>query len=95
VDHLLLTWAFGISGAVSMLLVVSYLRLVVSDGFAFGPAAAAQGIYQVGFGLAHFWTGFTGLSVTILGILTLFFMMQVTGRTDWEEVFASEKPSPA
>ncbi len=55
-----------IASATSVLLVTSYLRLVVSPRFAFVEAAAAQIIYLVGFSLAHFWEGFTGLAVTVL-----------------------------
>jgi inner membrane protein involved in colicin E2 resistance len=90
-DHLAVHPAFAVSSAVSLLLVTSYLRLVVSDGFAFGPAALAQLIYQVGFSLAHFWEGFTGLTVTVLGILTLFVLMQLTGRQDWNDVFQKKQ----
>ena len=31
--------------------------------------------------------GCTGLSITILCIITLFIVMQFTGRVDWEELF--------
>ena len=93
-DHLAVYPAFAISSAVSLLLVTSYMRLVVSDGFAFGPSALAQLIYQVGFSLAHFWEGFTGLTVTLLGILTLFVLMQLTGRQDWNVVFQKKQAVP-
>lgn len=88
VDHMALLPAFVMSSAVSLVLVVSYLRLVVSARFAFIEAALAQVLYLVGFSLAHFWEGFTGLTVTILSILTLFLLMQLTGRVRWSEVFA-------
>lgn len=83
VDHIHIAPAFALSSAVSVFLVVSYLRLVVSSRFAFGEAAAAQLVYLVGFSLAHFWDGFTGLTVTVLSILTLFLLMQLTGRVRW------------
>jgi hypothetical protein len=83
VDHIHLVPAFILSSATSVLLVVSYLRLVVSPRFAFVEAAAAQLVYLIGFSLAHFWEGFTGLAVTILSILTLFLLMQLTGRIRW------------
>lgn len=86
-DHLPVEAAFGLASVVSVLLVVSYLRLVVSDRFAFGPVAIAQLIYLVGFSLAHFWDGYTGLTVTVLSVLTLFVLMQLTGRVDWEAEF--------
>ena len=86
VDHIHLATAFALSSAVSIVLVVSYLRLVVSPRFAFVEAGAAQLVYLIGFSLAHFWDGFTGLTVTVLSILTLFILMQMTGRVRWSEV---------
>jgi inner membrane protein involved in colicin E2 resistance len=88
-DHLTVPWAFGVSSVVSLLLVVSYLRLVVSPKFALREAALGQLVYLVGFSLAHFWEGYTGLTVTVLAILTLFLLMQATGRLRWAEVLAS------
>jgi inner membrane protein involved in colicin E2 resistance len=88
VNHLTIEAAFVLCSCVSGLLVVSYLRLVVSAQFALREAAIAQVIYQVGFSLAHFWEGFTGLTVTVLAILTLFALMQLTGRVKWSEVMA-------
>ncbi len=95
VDHLTIGVAFALSSAVSVLLVVSYLRLVVSPRFAFVEAAAAQLIYLVGFSLAHFWEGFTGLTVTVLSILTLFLLMQMTGRIRWSAGLSPRSPSRA
>ncbi|MEL6341482.1 MAG: inner membrane CreD family protein [Myxococcota bacterium] len=86
-DHLPVEAAFALASVASVVLVVSYLRLVVSDRFAFGPVAAAQLIYLVGFSLAHFWEGYTGLTVTILSVLTLFVLMQLTGHVNWEDEF--------
>lgn len=91
-DHLTVPWAFGISSVVSMILVVSYLRLVVSPKFALREAALGQLIYLIGFSLAHFWEGYTGLTVTVLAILTLFVLMQATGRMKWAEVLAPNLP---
>ena len=85
VDHLQIVPAFALSSGVSVLLLVSYLRLVVSARFAFVEAAAAEIVYLVGFSLAHFWEGFTGLTVTVLSIVTLFVLMQVTGRVRWAD----------
>lgn len=90
VDHLPVEVAFGLSAAVSVFLVVSYLRLVVGAQFAWREAGIAQLVYLVGFSLAHFWDGFTGLTVTVLGIGTLFALMQLTGRIKWSEVFAGK-----
>jgi hypothetical protein len=88
VDHLSVEVAFALSSVVSMLLVVTYLRLVVSNTFAFREAAIAQLLYLIGFSLAHFWEGFTGLTITVLAIATLFVLMQLTGRVRWHEVLS-------
>jgi hypothetical protein len=88
VDHLTVESAFALCSCVSVFLVVSYLRLVVSAGFALREAAFAQIVYLIGFSLAHFWEGFTGLTVTVLAIVTLFALMQLTGRVRWSEVMS-------
>jgi len=85
-DRLPVAQAFGLASVVSVVLVVSYLRLVVSTRFALVEAGLAQLVYLVCFSLAHFWQGFTGLTVTVLSILTLFLVMQLTGRIQWSEV---------
>lgn len=91
VDHISVHAAFAICSAVSVFLVVSYLRLVVGMHFAALEAGVAQLIYLVLFSYAFFFEGFTGLAITIGAILTLFVVMQVTGRTRWSEQFA-QKP---
>ncbi len=87
VDHIDIHVAFILSSAVSIGLVVSYLRLVVGTRFALIEAGLSQFIYLVLFSYAHFFRGLTGLTVTIGAILTLFVMMQLTGRIDWEKKF--------
>jgi hypothetical protein len=89
-DHLPVAWAFGLSAGVSVLLVVSYLRLAVGSRFAFVEAGLAQLLYLVGFSMAHFWEGYTGLTVTVLGVVTLFGLMQLTGRIQWAEVLSGK-----
>lgn len=93
-DLLPLEFAFGLASAVSVLLSVTYLRLVVGGRFALVEAGLAQVLYQVGFGAAHFYDGLTGLTITVLGIVTLFALMQLTGRIKWGEVFANVDVSP-
>ena len=96
VDHISIHAAMAISSVVSVLLVVSYLRLVVGMRFAALEAGTAQLVYLVLFSYAFFWRGFTGLSITIIAIVTLFVVMQATGRIRWSEHFAarSRKPLP-
>jgi inner membrane protein involved in colicin E2 resistance len=91
-DHLPIEGAFALCSVVSVALVVSYLRLVVSSTFAYREAALAQVVYLIGFSLAHFWEGFTGLTVTVLAILTLFLLMQLTGRVRWSELLSRDTP---
>jgi inner membrane protein involved in colicin E2 resistance len=88
VDHVSIHLAFAISSAVSIFLVVSYLRLVVGMHFASREAALAQFVYLVMFSYAFFLKGFTGLAITIGSVVTLFVAMQVTGRIRWAEKFA-------
>jgi inner membrane protein involved in colicin E2 resistance len=87
VDHMSIHVSFAIAAAVSVFLVVSYLRLVVGIRFASREAALAQFIYLVMFSYAFFLKGFTGLAITIGSVLTLFVVMQITGRIRWAERF--------
>ncbi len=87
VDLINIHKAFWICAAVSVLLVVSYLRLVAGMKFAVLYAGAAQLVFLIGFSYAFFWTGYTGLAITIAAIVTLFVLMQATGRLNWNEVF--------
>jgi hypothetical protein len=92
VDHVSIHASFAIAAAVSTFLVVSYLRLVVGFGFATREAAIAQFIYLVMFSYAFFLKGFTGLAITIGSVLTLFVVMQMTGRIRWSEKFSVKPP---
>lgn len=82
-DHVDIHVAFAISSAVSILLVVSYLRVVAGPAFAFLRAGVAQLVFLVLFSYAFFFEGYTGLTVTIGAIVTLFVLMQLTARVDW------------
>lgn len=90
VDHVSIHAAFAVSSVVSIFLVISYLRLVVGTRFAAREAGLAQFIYLVMFSYAFFFKGFTGLAVTIGSILTLFVVMQITGRVRWAEKFSAQ-----
>ncbi len=98
VDHVNVHGAFWICAAVSVVLVVSYMRLVAGAKFALSYVAAAQLIYLIGFSYAFFWKGYTGLTVVVGAILTLFLLMQSTGRVKWHDGFeraaAPEMPPP-
>jgi len=95
VDHISIHLAFLICSAVSVFLVVSYLRLVVGPRFALVEAGTAQFIYLVLFSYAFFLQGFTGLAVTAGCIVTLFVVMQMTARIRWAEQFRRPLVSPS
>jgi len=88
VDHVSIHVAFVICSAVSILLLMSYLRLVAGMRAALLEAGLAQFVYLVLFSYAFFFEGFTGLAITIGAILTLFIAMQTTARIQWAEKFA-------
>jgi len=90
-DQVEFIWAFSLSAAVSVFLVVSYLRLIFGNRFAFGYAGLAQVVYLVLFSYAFFFKGLTGLTITVGAILTLFVLMQVTAKVNWKQVFALKR----
>ena len=89
VDHISIHNAFLLSSLVSVFLVVSYLRLVAGTRFAIARAGLAQFVFLVLFSYAFFFEGYTGLTVTVGAIVTLFVLMQATARLEWAAVFAS------
>ncbi len=87
VDHVSIHAAFVLCSMVSIILVVSYMRIVAGNRFAFVEVGVAQLVYLIGFSYAFFFEGFTGLAVTIGSIITLFAVMQATARIDWAQKF--------
>jgi Inner membrane protein CreD len=88
VDRIPLEAAFAICSVVSMFLTITYLRLVIGWRFAAFEAGIVQLIYLVLFSWALFDEGWSGLTITIGAIITLFVAMQLTGRIHWSERFA-------
>jgi hypothetical protein len=91
VDHISIHTAFVICSVVSLFLVITYMRLVVGNRFAILQVGISQLIYLVFFSYTFFLESFTGLTVTVMCIVTLFIVMQMTGRLDWSKVFASSE----
>ena len=91
VDHVSIHVAFVIASVVSLFLVASYLRLVVGWDFALRYAAPAQLVYLVLFSYAFFFAGYAGLTITIGSVISLFAVMQMTGRVRWAELFAARR----
>lgn len=83
VDHVDIHAAFAVAAAASLFLVVSYLRVVGGDRLAFRQAGLAQLVYLVLFNYAFFFDGYTGLTVTVGAVLTLFVLMRLTAPVDW------------
>ena len=94
VDHLDIHVSFLIASAVSVFLVVTYLVKVAGMTFAVQRAAVAQLVFLVLFSYAFFFEGYSGLTVTIGSILTLFVLMQATAKVNWNEVFAGPNVPP-
>ncbi|HTA37880.1 MAG TPA: inner membrane CreD family protein [Candidatus Acidoferrales bacterium] len=88
VDRIPIEVAFAICSVVSMALTITYLRLVVGWQFAAVESGIAQFLYLVLFSYALFNEGWAGLAITCGAIVTLFAMMQLTGRVSWRERFA-------
>lgn len=95
VDHVPVPAALAVASAVSVGLVVSYVRLVAGLRFALVEVGGAQLVYLVGFAYTFFLEGFTGLAVTGLSVATLFVVMQATGRVDWEHLLARPERAPS
>ena len=96
VDHLDVHASFALAAATSVFLVVSYLRLVGGWRFAVLKAGAAQVVFLVLFSYAFFFEGYTGLTLAVGAVVTLFVLMQLTARVDWEEALGGRRsPLPA
>lgn len=92
VDHISIHSAFWICSAVSVFLVLTYMRIVVGAKFALFEVGLSQFVYLVLFSYSFFFKGYTGLSITILCICTLFIVMQFTAKVNWEEIFDVKEP---
>jgi Inner membrane protein CreD len=91
VDRIPLEAAFVICSGVTLFLTISYLRLVVGWRFAAVESGIAQLVYLILFSYALFNEGWSGLTITIGAIVTLFIAMQATGRINWTQRLAAER----
>jgi hypothetical protein len=88
VDHVNVHVAFALAAGTSVFLVVSYLRIVAGAHYALARAGLAQMVFLVLFSYSFFLEGYTGLTVTVGAVVTLFILMQSTAHVDWASVFA-------
>ena len=70
------------------------MRLVVGTRFALVEVGSMQFVYLVLFSYTYFFESFTGLAITILCIITLFVVMQFTGKVDWDTLFRKQEAVP-
>jgi hypothetical protein len=89
VDRIPIEAAFTICSIVTLFLTISYLRLVVGLRFAAFESGLAQLVYLILFSYALFNEGWSGLTITVGAIATLFVTMQATGRIRWSVRLAS------
>jgi inner membrane protein involved in colicin E2 resistance len=85
VDRIPIEAAFAICSLVTLFLTITYLRLVVGWRFAAVESGLAQLVYLILFSYALFNEGWSGLTITVGAIVTLFVTMQATGRIRWSE----------
>ncbi|KAA3662938.1 MAG: hypothetical protein DWQ10_01335 [Calditrichaeota bacterium] len=90
-DHLNIYITFIIASLVSLALTITYLRTFTQPKLAYFYAPLTQFIYLVIFSYSFFFKGMTGLIVTICAVITLFILMQITAKVDWERVFNKNK----
>ncbi len=84
VEHLSTQTAFWLSSFVALYMVISYMRIVSNHRFAFMEIGLSQLVFLIAFSYSFFFQGFTGLAITIMCVATLFIVMQVTARFNWE-----------
>ena len=89
-DHISMYSAFGIASIVSCLLTFSYLVRFNEWKYA-TISMSLQLLYLIVFSWSFFYKsttglGITGLIVTIVSVITLFVLMQLTAKLDWKSV---------
>jgi inner membrane protein involved in colicin E2 resistance len=95
VDHVDTNAAFAIAAATSVFLVFTYLVRAMGLAFTVRVAVPAQLLFLVLFSYSFFYPGYTGLAITIGAVLTLFALMQITAKVNWEErVGPGRRPPP-
>lgn len=86
-DQMDIYLSFALSSVISILLTVTYVMRFLSKKMSFIVTPAIQIIYLIIFSFSFFFYGVTGLIVTICSVITLFVLMQITAKLDWNEVF--------
>ena len=90
-DQVDINLAFMIAAATSVALVIGYLMVVVGKNRALVEIALSQIVFLILFSYSFFFTGFTGLAITIGSVLTLAYFMMKTAHVDWDVVFPKKQ----
>ncbi|HEX5791041.1 MAG TPA: hypothetical protein VFY13_07790 [Luteolibacter sp.] len=90
VDLIPLWLSFLLATLTSLLLVCGYLR-ALGGMTLFKIALPSQLLYLVLFSASFFIDGLTGITLTVLGVLTLAVLMRLTARTAWHELLGEKK----
>jgi hypothetical protein len=91
IDHFNIFVSFSLASVISLFLVGFYMNLIYGYKFTLYFVLIPQFIYLVIFTFSFFFEGFTGLTVTIASIITLFVLMKLTADINWEEAFKIKK----
>ncbi len=91
-DLVALPAAFAMATVTSVLLVCGYLQAVGGKRL-LAIALPAQLLYLVVFSASFFIDGLTGITLTVLAVITLALLMFVTAKVDWRS-FLTRKPPP-
>ncbi|MCL2295119.1 MAG: inner membrane CreD family protein [Spirochaetes bacterium] len=86
-DQMNIYLSFAISAVVSLILTITYMRFISPKKVAFVYAPIIQFIYLIVFSFSFFFAGTTGVIVTICAVVTLFILMQATGKINWDDKF--------
>jgi len=89
-DHISMYLAFAIASLIACLLTFNYVARVKDQNYAL-VATSLQLLYLVAFSWSFFYQtdtglGITGLIVTIVSVVTLFVLMQLTAKLDWQNI---------
>ncbi|MBL9114379.1 MAG: inner membrane CreD family protein [Verrucomicrobiaceae bacterium] len=93
VDVLPVLFAFAVAAATSTWLVWLYLKLVAGSAFA-RIALTSMLAYVILFNATFFFDGYTGLTLTVMGVITLGLIMTGTARIDWSKAIRTNLPPP-
>jgi len=90
-DHMNIYLTFAIASFVSLILTITYLRVFTPPKMAYLYAPLTQFIYLIIFSYSFFFKGMTGVIVTIFSVITLFILMQITAKVNWENIFRKKE----